>query len=202
MSKRWLLHPKSYSLMLKIYANNMMVKKGNYIVMLMADSGIRIDPLIWDDLVKLHIKAGEAEKAVLLNQEKPFINYTVIMEKYANRGDIHITEMIWQKMKEVDYKFSWRQYEVLLQAYLIAKLPAYGMRDTMKAHNIVLNPVLRSLLIQVDHFRKIQALDLGIFMQEIEEINRFKFFNYYYYSTCLLPPKAKRALFFNSFYLL
>ncbi|KAL4298892.1 hypothetical protein HN51_049610 [Arachis hypogaea] len=44
--------------------------------------------------------------------------------------------MIGHKMKKVGYKFSLSQYEVLLQAYLIAKLPAHGMRDMMKADNI------------------------------------------------------------------
>ncbi|XLR37187.1 hypothetical protein HN51_023945 [Arachis hypogaea] len=171
MSKRGLLQLKNYSLMLKIYANNKMVKKGNDLVMRMTDNGIQIGPLTWDDLVKLYIKAGEVEKAetvlqeaVLLNKEKPYINsYTAIMEHYANRGDIHSTKMIWQKMKEVGYKFNSRQYEVLLQAYLIAKLPAHGMRGMMKADNIVLNPVLRRLLVQVDPFHKIETLDLRIF---------------------------------------
>ncbi|QHN91201.1 hypothetical protein HN51_049620 [Arachis hypogaea] len=171
MSKRGLLLPKNYSLMLKIYANNKMVKKGTDLVMQMADNGIQIGPLTWDDLVKLYIKAGDVEKAetvlqeaILLNKEKPYIkSYTAIMELYANTGDIHSIKMIWHKMKEVGYKFSSRQYEILLQAYLIAKLPAHGMRDMMKADNIVLNPVLRRLLVQVDPFHKIETLDLRIF---------------------------------------
>ncbi|KAL4298909.1 hypothetical protein HN51_049627 [Arachis hypogaea] len=132
MSKRWRLIPRNYSLMLKIYANNKMVKKGKDLVKRMADSGMRIGPLTWDDLVNLHIKAGEVEnaetileKAVLQNQGKPFINsYTAIMEMYAQKGDIHNTKRIWRKMDdEMGYKLTSKQYEVLMQAYSTAKVP-------------------------------------------------------------------------------
>ncbi|KAK1548979.1 hypothetical protein Q3G72_015654 [Acer saccharum] len=53
------LTSKHYSALLRVYANNKMVAKGKDLVKRMADSGIRIGPLTWDLLVRLHVEAGE-----------------------------------------------------------------------------------------------------------------------------------------------
>ncbi|MED6126768.1 hypothetical protein PIB30_081706 [Stylosanthes scabra] len=168
LSGRWKLNSKNCSVMLKVYANNKMVAKGKDLIKRMADSGCRIGPYTWDDLVKLYIQAGEVEKAdtvlqkaVMLNQVKPLMSsYLAIMEQYAKRGDVHNTEKILHKMKQAGYTYRLRQYQVLVQAYINAKLPAYGIRDRMKADNIFPNRGLANMLVQVDAFRKNPASDL------------------------------------------
>ncbi|GAU17874.1 hypothetical protein TSUD_330000 [Trifolium subterraneum] len=168
MSKKWKLTSKNCSVLLKVYANHKMLTKGKDLIKRMADSGCRIGPLTWDALIKLYVKAGEVEKAdsvlqkaVLQNQVKPlFSSYIIIQEQYAKRGDIHNTEKIFFRMKQVGYAPRIRQYQVLIEAYINAKVPAYGIRDRLKADNIYPNRNLANMLIQVDGFRKSQVSDL------------------------------------------
>ncbi|CAA7043898.1 unnamed protein product [Microthlaspi erraticum] len=47
-----------------------------------------------------------------------------------------------------------RKFQGLLQAYLNAKAPAYGMRERMKADNIFPNKSTAALLSQGDPFKK------------------------------------------------
>ncbi|QHN84606.1 pentatricopeptide repeat-containing protein At1g80270, mitochondrial [Arachis ipaensis] len=168
ISKRWKLSSKNYSVMLKVYANNKMLAKGKDLIKRMAESGCQIGPLTLDDLVKLHIQAGEVEKAdtilqkaIMQSQLKPLIiSYIAIMEQYAKRGDVHNSEKILHKIKQAGYTIRLRQYQILVQAYINAKLPAYRIRDSMKADNVFPNRDFANLLAQVDGFRKNPASDL------------------------------------------
>lgn len=51
-------------------------------------------------------------------------------------------------------------FRVLIQAYVNAKLPAYGMRERVKADNIFPNKAFSDQLDQVDAFRRTTLSDL------------------------------------------
>lgn len=157
-----------YTALLNVYANHKMLTKGKDLIKRMANNGCRIGPHTWDALVKLYVDAGEIEKAdsVLYkaaqqNQMKPlFRTYMAIMDQYSKRGDIHNTEKIFHRMRQVGYTARLRQFQSLVSAYINAKVPAYGIRDRMKADNIFPNRDLAGLLVQVDAFRKTSVSDL------------------------------------------
>ncbi|CAJ1915054.1 unnamed protein product [Sphenostylis stenocarpa] len=168
MIKKWKLSSKTVSVLLKVYANNKMLMKGKDLIKRMGDSGCRIGPLTWDAIVKLYVRAGEVEKADSVlqkaaqqSQMKPiFSTYLTILEQYAERGDIHNAEKIFLRMKQADYPSKPKMYQVLMNAYINAKVPAYGIRDRLRADDILPNRALGNLLIQVDGFRKNPVFDL------------------------------------------
>lgn len=162
MIKKWKLSSKTCSILLKIYANNKMFIKGKDLIKRMGSAGSRIGPLMWDAVVKLYVEFGEVEKADYIlekvtkqSQVKPiFSSYLTILEQYAERGDIHGSEKIFLKMKQAEYPSRPKMYQVLLNAYINAKHPAYGIRDRLKADGIFPNRTLANQLLQVDGFRK------------------------------------------------
>ena len=168
MSKKWKLSSKNYSGLLKVYVNHKMLLKGKDLIKRMADSGCKIGPSTWDGLVKLYVQAGEVEKADSLlqkaiqqNQMKPmFTTFMAILEQYAKRGDIHNSEKIFHRMRQAGYISRLSQFQVLIGAYINAKMPAYGIRERMKADNIFPNKALADQLVQVDAFRKTALSDL------------------------------------------
>ncbi|KAL7583687.1 hypothetical protein Lser_V15G42616 [Lactuca serriola] len=169
MSKKWKqLSAKYYTAMLKVYAYNKMLTKGKDMVKLMSDNGCRIGPLTWDALVKLYLESGEIEKAdsVLKKaseqiQGKPlFATYMMILDQYAKRGDVHNAEKIFYRMRQDGYVSRFRQYNSLLQAYINAKVPAYGFRERLKADNVFPSKSLVGQLAQVDAFKKTAVSDL------------------------------------------
>ncbi|CAK9188517.1 unnamed protein product [Ilex paraguariensis] len=169
MQKIWKkLSSKHYSALLKVYANHKMLAKGKDLVKQMGDSGCRIGPLTWDALVKLYIEAGEVEKADSIlqkaaqqNQMKPMFNsYIAIMDQYAKRGDVHNSEKMFHRMRQVGYLARLRQFHCLIQAYINAKAPAYGIRERMKADSVFPNKALAGQLALVDPFRKTAVSDL------------------------------------------
>ncbi|XP_044470394.1 pentatricopeptide repeat-containing protein At1g80270, mitochondrial-like [Mangifera indica] len=169
MLKTWKkLSSRHYSALLKVYANHKMLAKGKDLVKQMADSGCRIGPFTWDALIKLHVEVGELEKADSIlqkaaqqNQQKPmFSSYMAIMEQYAKQGDIHNTEKLFHRMRQDGYVSRFRQFQTLIQAYIKAKAPAYGIRERMKADNIFPNKALAAELVHVDPFRKTTVSDL------------------------------------------
>ncbi|KAI3507494.1 hypothetical protein L1887_22481 [Cichorium endivia] len=169
MSKKWKqLSAKYYTAMLKVYAYNKMLTKGKNLVKVMSENGCRIGPLTWDALVKLYLESGEIEKAdsVLRKaseqiQGKPmFATYMMILDQYAKRGDVHNAEKIFYRMRQDGYVSRFRQYNSLLQAYINAKVPAYGFRERLKADNVFPSKSLAGQLAQVDAFKKTAVSDL------------------------------------------
>ncbi|KAL2323779.1 hypothetical protein Fmac_028158 [Flemingia macrophylla] len=168
VSKKWKLNAKNYSVLLKIYVDNKMLKKGKDLIKRMADSGLHIGPLTWDALVKMYIQAGEVQKAdsvlqkaIQQNQLQPmFATYMAILEEYAKKGDIHNSEKIFYEMRKAGYTSRISQFQVLIQAYINAKVPAYGIRERMKADNLFPNKTLANQLPLVDAFRKNAVSDL------------------------------------------
>ncbi|KAM3355803.1 pentatricopeptide repeat-containing protein, mitochondrial [Capsicum galapagoense] len=169
MAAKWpTLSSKHYTVLLRVYANHKMLSKGKDLVKRMADSGCLIGPLTWDALVRLYVEAGEVEKADSIlhkaaeqSRLRPMINsYRVIMEQYANRGDIHNTEKIFHRMKQAGYVSRISLYQCLIRAYVTAKAPCYGIADRMKADNVFPNKGLANMLAQVDAFKKNAVSDL------------------------------------------
>ncbi|KAJ7972107.1 Pentatricopeptide repeat-containing protein, mitochondrial [Quillaja saponaria] len=162
------LSSKFYISLLHVYVNHKMLTKGKDLVKRMADSGCQIGPVTWDALVKLYVDVGEVEKADSLlqkatqqSQMKPLYNsYLTIMDQYAKRGDVHNSEKIFHKMRLAGYTARLRHFQALIQAYINAKVPAYGMRDRMKADNIFPNKALANQLAQVDAFRNTAVSEL------------------------------------------
>ncbi|KAK7393751.1 hypothetical protein VNO78_22315 [Psophocarpus tetragonolobus] len=167
-SKRYKLNAKNYSVLLKVYANNKMLNKGKDLVKRMADNGLEIGPLTWDALVKLYIQAGEVEKAdsvlqkaVQKNRLQPmFSTFMAILDQYAKRGDVHNSEKIFLRMRQAGYTNRISQFQTLIQAYINAKVPAYGIRERMKADNLFPNRNLANQLALVDAFRTTAVSDL------------------------------------------
>ncbi|KAL3357756.1 hypothetical protein AABB24_018121 [Solanum stoloniferum] len=162
------LTSKHYYPLLCIYASHKMLAKGKDLVKRMSERGCPIGPLTWDGLIRLHIKAGEVEKADTILQKvaqhtylKPKVtSYVAVMEEYAKRGDVHDTEKIFYKMRQAGYVCRIQQFQCLIQAYINAKAPCYGIADRMKADNVFPNRVLENMLLQSDPFKKTLPPDL------------------------------------------
>ncbi|KAJ8570322.1 hypothetical protein K7X08_037294 [Anisodus acutangulus] len=156
------LTSKHYYPLLRAYASHNMLEKGKDLVKRMSESGCPIGPLTWDGLIRLYIKAGELEKADSILQKaaqhahlKPkFISYTAMMDEYAKRGDIHNSEKMFYQMKKAGYDRRIHQYKCLIQAYINAKAPCYGIADRMKADNVFPNRALANMLSKSDPFKK------------------------------------------------
>ncbi|KAG8081158.1 hypothetical protein GUJ93_ZPchr0007g4023 [Zizania palustris] len=136
---------KFYITMLNVYADNKLLVKGKHFVERMTRDGCPIGPLTWDAIINLYVKSGEVEKAdsFLLNvaEENPdrrplFTSYIVLMKAYAKRGDIYNTEKIFDRLKKVEYPGQTLPYNVLLEAYVNAKVPAYGFLQRMSGHKV------------------------------------------------------------------
>ncbi|XP_071737593.1 pentatricopeptide repeat-containing protein At1g80270, mitochondrial-like [Rutidosis leptorrhynchoides] len=169
MSEKWEKLPaKNYACMLKVYADNKMLDKGKDLVKQMSNSGCRIGPLTWDALVKLHLELGEIEKADLflsnasmkINAKPWYVTYTMILDEYAKRGDIHNAEKNFHRMKKDGYISTYRMYNSLLQTYINAKAPGYGFRERLKADNVFPSKLLVGQLDKVDAFKKTAVSDL------------------------------------------
>lgn len=159
---------KLFTSLIKVYTNHKMLEKGKDLVKRMVDSGCYLGPVTLDALVKLHLAAGEVEKAdavlgkaVKEKRGRPlFCTYCAIMDEYAKRGDVHNAEKIFQMMRWVGYTFRVGQYRVLLRAYENAKTPAYGFSDRMRADNIIPNQAMAHQLARIDRFKQSPMYDL------------------------------------------
>ena len=101
------------------------------------------------------------QKANQQNQMRPmFSSYMAIMDQYAKRGDVHNSEKMLHRMQQNGYMGRIRQFQALIQAYINAKVPAYGIRERMKADNIFPNKAVAGQLAQVDAFRRTAVSDL------------------------------------------
>ncbi|MED6112329.1 hypothetical protein PIB30_060729 [Stylosanthes scabra] len=168
MSKKWKLSTGNYNVLLKVYLNHNMLSKGKDLFKRMSDSGCKVNILTCNTLVKLHVQAGEVEKAESLlqtaiqqNRVKPlFDTFMAILEHYAKKGDIHNAEKAFHRMRQAGYISRFSQYQVLIQAYINAKQPAYGIVERMKSDNIFPNKALAKQLAQIDPFKKSAVADL------------------------------------------
>lgn len=169
MLQKWKkLSSRHYTALLEVYVNNKLVTKGKDFVKQMGDSGCLIGPFAWDALVRLYLGAGDVEKAESIlhkaaqqKRTRPLFNtYMVVMKHHAERGDIHNTEKVFHRMKRIGYHGRLKPFEILIQAYINAKAPAYGFRERMKAENIFPNKTFAAKLAKADAFRKNRLPDL------------------------------------------
>ncbi|KAJ6387978.1 hypothetical protein OIU77_026524 [Salix suchowensis] len=153
---------------LNVYIDNNLTSKGKDLVEQMGDIGSWAGPLTWDALVRLYIKAGDVEKAhsILLKvarmkRKRPlYTTYIAVMEHYAKRGDIHNTEKLFQSMRELGYTARFKPFEILVDAYINAKTPIYGLRARMKADNLYPKKEFAGKMALVDCFRKAELSNL------------------------------------------
>jgi pentatricopeptide repeat protein len=162
MSIKWkTLSPKIYNALLKVYANQNLLDKGKELVKRM-ENGSRIGTQTLDALLKLYINAGEVEKGdnilhKLTDEYKlrpQYNSYLMLLDAYSKKGDIHNSEKVFNKLSEIGYRGRIRPYQLLLQAYLQAKSPAYGFRERMKADNIFPNGAVAALITATNPFAK------------------------------------------------
>ncbi|GAB2295612.1 hypothetical protein Dimus_029768 [Dionaea muscipula] len=159
------LSSRHYVVLLNVYADHKMLSKGKDLVRKMGESGCRIGSLTWHALVKLYVEAGEVEKAdavlqkaIQQNIEKPmFSSFLTVMEQYAKRGDIHNSEKTFYRMRQAGYVPRALPFQILLQAYVNAKSPAYGFRERMKAENVFPNRAVADQLAQINAFTNTAA---------------------------------------------
>ncbi|CAA0207585.1 Tetratricopeptide-like helical domain superfamily [Arabidopsis thaliana x Arabidopsis arenosa] len=157
-----------YSVLLRVYVDHKMVSEGKDLVKQMSDSGCNIGALTWDAVIKLYVEAGEVEKAesslskaIQSKHIKPLMSsFMYLMHEYVRKGDVHNTEKIFQRMKQAGYQSRFWAYQTLIQAYVNAKAPAYGMKERMKADNIFPNKRLAAQLAKADPFKKTPLSDL------------------------------------------
>ncbi|XP_057770423.1 pentatricopeptide repeat-containing protein At1g80270, mitochondrial-like [Salvia miltiorrhiza] len=151
---------KHYALMLNMYADNKMLDKGEELVRQMTESGVTVTPPAWHALVKLYARGGEVGKAESILQKALrdrrgmhlLGSFLSILDAYAGKGDVENAERIFLKMKRTGFTSSARPYRSLLYAYINAKAPAYGLRERMKADNVIPDQKLAALLARASKF--------------------------------------------------
>nr|XP_017242014.1 PREDICTED: pentatricopeptide repeat-containing protein At1g80270, mitochondrial-like isoform X2 [Daucus carota subsp. sativus] len=100
---------KVHSTLLKVYVDNKMLTEGRDLVKQMAERRCTIGPLVWDALVRVHVEAGEVEKAdtilheAIQQKQMTFYTFRRIMEQYSKMGDVHNAEKIFLRMQEAGY---------------------------------------------------------------------------------------------------
>ncbi|CAM8961987.1 unnamed protein product [Rhodiola kirilowii] len=161
MYKKWKpLSSRHYSALLNIYVEHKLLDKGKALIKRMGDTGCWIGPLTWDALVRLLLGSGDVDKAASVLQKasqgsriRPmFQSYMYVMEHYANLGDIHNTEKLFQQMRQSGYIGRLKPFELLIQAYINAQTPAYGFLDRMKAENVSPNKSFAEKLSRANAF--------------------------------------------------
>lgn len=161
MLQKWKLSSRNYCALLKVYVKNRMLTKGKEFVKRMGDSGCWVGPLTWDALVRLAVEAGDVEKAESIlekaaeqNWMRPMLNsYMVVMDQYAEQGNVHKTEKLFYRMRHHGYTGRLKPFELLIKGYINANAPAYGFLERMKAENIFPNKPFGKLLSQADPFK-------------------------------------------------
>ncbi|KAF8731864.1 hypothetical protein HU200_015808 [Digitaria exilis] len=142
------LTSKYLNAMLNVYAEHKLLAKGKEFLERMFLKGCPGSPLTWDAIVKLYVNSGELAKAdtflVNVTEENPdryplFRSYITLLKGYAEKGDIHNSERIFDRLKQIRYPGRTPPYNVLLAAYANARATPYGFRERMKADNVYLN---------------------------------------------------------------
>ncbi|KAL3623725.1 hypothetical protein CASFOL_032541 [Castilleja foliolosa] len=160
---------KHYVAMIKVYADHKMLDKGKELHKKISEKGLNIGPLGNDALVRLYVAAGEVEKAESILEKarqermgKPFrASYLVVLDEYANRGDVHGAERVFSRMKQQGgYAWSINSYKSLIFAYINAKKPVYGFAERMKRDNLVPNKAMSDLIARADPFKKSPVAEL------------------------------------------
>jgi pentatricopeptide repeat protein len=62
-----------------------------------------------------------------------FRSYIILLKAFAEKGDIHNAEKIFNRLKQTSYPARTLPYNLLLAAYANAQVTPYGFRERMKA---------------------------------------------------------------------
>lgn len=167
MLGKWKKLPsKPYAELLNVYVQNNEISKGKEFVKRMDNIADFIGPRVWDGLVRLYVGDGNLAKAASIlgkaaekinpgRQIRPMFNtFLFVMEQYAKLGDIHNTEKWFYIMRQCGYVGRLSPYEILIRAYINAKTPAYGLRERLKAENIVPNKSFSLQLAEIDEIQR------------------------------------------------
>ncbi|XP_020202482.1 pentatricopeptide repeat-containing protein At1g80270, mitochondrial [Cajanus cajan] len=166
------LSSRLFSELLRVYALNNQISKGKEFIERMRHFRCWSGPLVWDGLVRFYVEAGDVGKAASILSKaaerqsggavKPLFNsYMVVMEQYANCGDVYNTEKWFHRMKQCGYTGRLRPFQILIQAYLKAKTPAYGLRERMKAENVSPNKEFSIQLSKIDALKREMLLKMS-----------------------------------------
>lgn len=156
------LPTKYYNVMLNLYATHNLLEKGKELIRRMDKDRLQIGPVTLDALIKLYAKAGEVEKADQILEKvskqkfaKPLYNsFATVLEEYAKKGNVHHAEKIFYQLRQMDFPGKALPYHLLIQAYVKAKVPAYGFRERMKGDDAYMSKQILSQLNAVDAFSK------------------------------------------------
>ncbi|KAM3205863.1 hypothetical protein P3L10_029273 [Capsicum annuum] len=66
-------------------------------------------------------------------------------------------------MRQAGYVCRIRQFQLLIQAYINAKAPCYGIAERMKADDVFPNRTLANMLSKSDPFRKTETSELLLY---------------------------------------
>ncbi|KAG0542179.1 hypothetical protein BDA96_02G080700 [Sorghum bicolor] len=136
------LTSKYFNAMLYVYAENELLDKGKKFIERMSLDGCPSSPLTWDAVVKLYVNSGELAKAdsflANVTEDNPdryplFRSYVILLKAFAEKGDIHNAEKIFNRLKQTSYPARTLPYNLLLAAYANAQVTPYGFRERMKA---------------------------------------------------------------------
>ncbi|CAN6209695.1 unnamed protein product [Urochloa humidicola] len=139
---------KYINAMLNVYAENKLLARGKKFLKRMCLNGCPSIPRTWDGIVRLYVNSGELAKAdlflVKVREENPdkyplFHSYVTLLKAYAKKGDIHNSEKIFHRLKEIRHPGRSPPYNLLLAAYASAQVTPYGFRERMKADNVLPN---------------------------------------------------------------
>jgi pentatricopeptide repeat protein len=139
------LTSKYFNAMLNVYAKHKLLAKGKEFLERMYLDRCPINPLTWDAIVKLYANSGELAKAdsflANVTEENPdryplFGSYITLLRAYAKKADIHNSEKIFDRLKQIRYPGRQPPYNLLLAAYASAQVTPYGFRERMKADNV------------------------------------------------------------------
>jgi pentatricopeptide repeat protein len=158
------LSSKYLNALLSVYSENKLLSKGKEFIERMCSAGCPSDPITWDAVVSIYVNSGEVKKAdsFLLNvtEKNPgrsplFCSYIKLLKAYAEKWDFHNAEKIFDRLKKVRYQGrSWRPpYGFLLEAYVNAGVPAYGLRERMRADRVYPS---KSMMKQLNHLENLQ----------------------------------------------
>ncbi|KAL6839041.1 hypothetical protein ACP4OV_031095 [Aristida adscensionis] len=157
------LTSKYYNAMLNVYAKNKHLAKGKEFLERMHFAGYSTGPLTWDALVKLYVNSGEVNKAssFLLNvtEENPdrlplFRSHVTVLKAYAEKGDIHNAEKIFDRLKQIRYPARRPPHDFLLEAYVNAKVRPHGFIERMRADQVRPSKRVITKLRHLDNLQK------------------------------------------------
>lgn len=101
------------------------------------------------------------DRAGQRNTGRPMISsFMSVMDAYARKGDTHNTEKMFLRLKEAGYLPRLHQFQTLVKAYVNAKAPLYGIKDRLKAENVVPSNGLSGQIELVNPFKTTSVSDL------------------------------------------